>query len=304
MFRIILISLCNLVLAGCAAVPHGTFADRDVASGTGKDMVVWMLSDIHPTKEVERKTFEAAVTDINENVGAVNMAVIAGDLLKSRSSASAFNWFLETRNRSKVVDWFQIAGNHDVRSGPIFNDYFPLPSYYAVKIGNLLFLCLADISVSSRTDISDEAFIWWKEMVKSNKDKIIITVTHAQLEGSGLLGSILNSRIIAQSERFEEVLKHEQVALWASGHTHLPQRLSGSANLSKKLGGTCFLNVSSISDESFLDSESRMLYFSEGSDVVWIRSRNHNEKEFNTALDIPLSLGKKFHWLGERPQLL
>jgi len=265
---------------------------------------VWMLSDIHPKTTGGRKTFEAAVADMTENVGPVNLAVIAGDLLKARSSASAFNWFMQTRNRSTISDWFQIAGNHDVRSGSIFNEYFPLPPYYAVKFGNILFLCLSDTSVSSRTNITDKAFVWWEEMVKSNRDKIIITVTHAQLEGSGLLGSVFNSRIIAQSDRFEDVLQHERVALWASGHTHLPQRLSGAVNISKKLGGTCFLNVSSISDESFLDSESRVLYFKDGSDVVWIRSRNHGEKEFNTALDIPLSLGKKFLWLGERPQLL
>lgn len=304
MLRIILISLCCFVFEGCAAVPCGNFADRDIEGGTGKDMVVWMLSDIHPKTEDDRKTFEAAVADINENVGSVTMAVIAGDLLKSRSSASDFNWFMQTRSRSKVFDWFQIAGNHDVRLGTIFKNYFPLPPYYAVKVGNLLFLCLSDTSVSSRTDISDEAFLWWETMVKSNKDKIIVTITHAQLEGSGLLGSIVNSRIIGQSERFEDVLKHDRVALWASGHTHLPQHLSGSVNISKKLGGTCFLNVSSISDESILDSESRILYFKDGSDIVWIRSRNHSEKEFNTDLDIPLSLGKKFLWLEERPQLL
>ena len=118
------------------------------------------------------------------------------------------------------------------------------------------------------------------------------------------MGSILNSRIIAQSDRFEAVLKHEQVALWVSGHSHLPHHLSGSVNISTKLGGTCFLNVSSISDESFLDSESRMLYFSEGADVVLIRSRNHGTKKFNPDLDLPLSLGKKFLWAGERPRLL
>lgn len=304
MLRIILISLCNLALAGCATVPSGNFADRGVEGLPGKDMVVWMLSDIHPKTESKRKTFEAAVADINQNVDAVTMAVIAGDLLKSRSSAAAFNWFIQTRNTSKVVDWLQIAGNHDVRSGPIFNEYFPLPPYYAAEIGNILFLCLSDISVSSRTDISDDAFIWWKKMVQSNRDKIIVTVTHAQLEGSGLLGSIFNSRIIARSGRFEDVLKHERVALWVSGHTHLPHHFSGSVNISETLGGTCFLNVSSISDESFLDSESRMLYFKDGSDVVWIRSRNHSEKTFNSGLDIPLSLGKKFRWAGERPRLL
>ncbi|MFT5699085.1 MAG: putative phosphodiesterase [Desulforhopalus sp.] len=304
MLRIILICLCNVLLAGCAAVPFGNFADRTLEDGSASNFVVWMLSDIHPKTVEDRKTFEAAVADVNENVGPVSMAIVAGDLLKSRSPVSGFDWFMGVRSGANIPDWFQIAGNHDARSGEIFYDYFPLPAYYAVEIGNLLFLCLSDQSVSSRTDISEDAFSWWQEMVRSHKDRIIVTVTHGQLAGSGLLGSSINSRVIAGSERFENVLKNEHVALWISGHTHLPQRLSGAVSIRKNLGGTCFLNVSSISDELFLDSESRLLYFQVGSGIVWIRSRNHTEKKFNEALDIPLQLGERFIWNNERPQVL
>jgi len=304
MLRIILIFLCSFILAGCADVPFGNFVDRNLEDGSGRNLVVWMLSDIHPQTEEDRKTFEVAVADVKNNVGSVDMAIVAGDLLKARSTASAFDWFMHVRSGSNILDWFQIAGNHDVRSGKIFYKYFPQPAYYAVEFGNLLFLFLSDQSVSSRTDISEDAFSWWQKMVGSYRDRIIVTVTHGQLAGSGLLGSSLNSRVIGGSDRFETVLKNEHVALWVSGHTHLPQRLSGSVNVRKNLGGTCFLNVSSISDESFLDSESRILYFREGSDTVWIRSRNHTKKRFNEALDIPLQLGKKFIWQNERPQVL
>ena len=303
LFRIFVLFFSTLVLTGCVAVPNGNFQEGFELS-SGKEFVVWMLSDIQPPNVAERNVFEAAVTDMNENIGPVNMGIMAGDLLTSRSQDEAFRWFVENRKRAKVTDWFQIAGNHDVRSGPIFYRYFPQPHYYAVELGNLLFLFLSDESTASRTDISEEAFFWWKDMVTENRDRVVITVTHAQLAGSGLIGSSLSSRVIHDSKRFEDVLQNEKVALWVSGHSHVSQGFSGSVTIRKNLGGTCFVNVSSISDESFLDSESRFLFFINGSDVVWMRSRNHSKKSFNTNLDIPVSLGRKFLWNGERPQVL
>lgn len=291
------------ILTGCTAVPSGNF-EEGFAHFSGKEFVVWMLSDIQPPTPAQRIAFETAVTDVNEGVGPVDMGIMAGDLLTSRSKDGDFRWFTQTRGKSKITDWYQIAGNHDVRSGEIFYKYFPQPEYYAVEKGNLLFLFLSDQSVASRTDLSDEAFLWWKEMVEQNQERIIVTVTHAQLKGSGLLSSSISSRVIFDSERFEKVLKQQKVALWVSGHSHLPQRLSGTVTVRKKLGGTCFINVSSISDESFLDSESRLFYFHVGSDVVWMRSRNHSKHEFNTLIDIPISLGKPFAWNGESSKLL
>ena len=290
------------MLTGCVSVQNGSF-QKAKAHFPKKQLLVWMLSDIQPKTPLDRNVFEEAVADVNENIGSVDMGIMAGDLLKSRSHDDDFNWFIETRNKADVTDWYQIAGNHDVRSGPIFYKYFPQAQYYAVKYGNLLFLFLSDQSSASRTDVSDDTFLWWKDMVESNRDKIIITVSHAQLKKSGLTGSIVPSRVIHNSKRFEKVLQREKVALWVSGHSHIPQSISGPATANKDLGGTFFVNVGSINDEYILDSESRFFYFHDGSDVLWIRSRNHSKRLFNTDLDIQIPLGRSFSLSGGKPQV-
>lgn len=303
LFRKYLIFLSILILTGCVSVHNGNFQEAK-AHFSKKQFLVWMLSDIQPKSTLDRNVFEAAVTDVNENIKSVDMGIMAGDLLKSRSQDDDFNWFIETRNKVNVTDWYQIAGNHDVRSGPIFYKYFPQAQYYAVTYGNLLFLFLSDQSTSSRTDISDETFLWWKDMVEKNREKIIITVSHAQIKNSGLTGSIVPSRVIHNSKRFETVLKQEKVALWVSGHSHLPQVISGPSTANKDLGGTFFINVGSINDELFLDSESRFFYFHDGSDVLWIRSRNHSKQLFNSDLDLKIPLGKRFSSGSGKPQVL
>ncbi len=284
---------CTLFVFGCAVVPKGEFPGV-ISPDEKQHFVVWMLSDIQPPTIPERVSFERAIQDVNDNVDQVNLGVIAGDLLKGRSQDEAFRWFLATRERSKIKDWYEIAGNHDIRSGTLFWQYFSHPSYYAVEVGNILFLFMSDESTDSKTDLSDATFSWWRKMVIENQDHIIITVTHAQLRQSGLLGSIVPSRVIAGSERFEQVLKKFRVALWASGHSHLPQSLSETVSIQKKLGGTFFINVSCIYEDTLMDSQSRFFYFENGSDILWIRSRNHTRGRFDTELDIPLQLDRPF----------
>ena len=293
LLRKYLIFLSTLILSGCVSMQNVSFQEAKTHF-TKRQFIVWMLSDIHPKSTLERTVFEAAVADVKQNIGSVDMGIMAGDLLKSRSNDDDFNWFIETRNKANVTDWYQIAGNHDVRSGPIFYKYFPQAQYYAVTYGNLLFLFLSDQSPAARTDITDEAFLWWKDMVESNRGKIIITVSHGQLKKSGLTGSIVPSRVIHNSKRFEKVLQQEKVALWVSGHSHLPHVISGPGTANKDLGGTYFVNVASISNDLFFDSESRLFYFHDGSDVLWIRSRNHTKQLFNTDLDIQIPLGRSF----------
>jgi predicted phosphodiesterase len=291
------------MLAGCVSVPNSSFEETKTHFYK-RQFLIWMLSDIQPKTTLDRNVFEAAVADVNENIGSVDMGIMAGDLLKSRSHDDDFNWLIQTRNKANVTNWYQIAGNHDVRSGPIFYKYFPQAKYYALTYGNLLFLFLSDQSMASRTDISDDTFLWWKDMVESNREKIIITVSHAQLKNSGLTGSIVPSRVIHNSKRFETVLKQEKVALWVSGHSHLPQVISGPSTANKNLGGTFFVNVGTIDDVSFLDSESRFFYFHDGSDVLWIRSRNHSKRLFNSGLDLKIPLGKPFSLGSGKPQVL
>ncbi len=293
--------LVFLFLAGCAGVHTGEHPEGQPLVGKGTAFVVWMLSDIQPPTKAERRFFEQAITDVNEHLAQVDIAVIAGDLMKSRSQDEDFAWFLGTRNRSKVHRWYEIAGNHDARSMPLFRQYFPRPSSYGVELGNILLLLLSDESPSSETNISDEAFQWWRDMVLRNQDRIIITVTHGQLENSGLLGSSFASRQIAGSKRFEKVLQEARVAVWASGHTHLSQGLPGTVNVQDKLGGTCFVNVSAIDTGPFGASQSRFLVFEEGSDRLLIRSRNHSLGRFDEGLDVVLTLGKPFAWPGGEP---
>lgn len=296
--------LVFFLLTGCIGVRTGEYPEGRPGVGKGPTFVVWMLSDIQPPTKADRRFFEQAIADVNDHVARVDMAVIAGDLMKSRSQDEDFAWFLSARNRSKVGHWYEIAGNHDVRSEPLFHQYFPRPSSYGVEFGNILLLLLSDELPTSKTEISDKAFQWWRDMVLRNQGRIIITVTHGQLENSGLLGASFASRQIEGSRRFEKVLQEARVAVWASGHMHLPQGLPGTVSVRGELGGTCFVNVSAIDTGPFMASQSRFLIFEEGSDRLLIRSRNHSLGRFDQGLDIILTLDKPFVLPGGEPSLI
>ncbi len=293
-----------LFLSSCSIVPREIYDERLLDFNTHRELVIWMLSDIQPEDKQGRTIFEKAIEDVNTSLPGVNFAVVAGDLLKSRSQRESFEWFVSTRNRSLISNWFEIAGNHDVRSGDIFRQYIKKPPHYGVMVGNVLLLLISDESTDSKTDISDAVFNWWRDAVIRNQEKLILTVTHAPLASSGLFSSGFKSRRIDNSERFDTVLKESKVAIWASGHSHLPQGMAGTVSINPDLGGTFFVNVSAIREDYFMDSQSRFFIFEEGSDIVWIRSRNHTEKRFDPHLDIPLKLDRPFIWDGSDPRLV
>lgn len=299
-----LIAIFVVLSAGCSLISSDRDEQTLVTNADAKQMVVWMFSDIQPKSHAERVYFEHAIADVNSNLGPIDIAVIAGDLLKSRSKAEAFEWFQQTRDGADVGNWYEIAGNHDVRSGREFTKYFPRPNHYGVVVGNVLFLMLSDQSVASRTDISDESFAWWAEMVRENQDKIIITVSHAQLRRSGLLGSALSSRRIAGSDRFEKVLREYRTAVWASGHSHLPQGLAGTVSSRQQFNKVYFVNVSSIGESFLQDSQSRFFIFEVGSNTLLLRSRNHTKNRFDSSLDYTISLEKPFLWEGQPGKVL
>jgi len=285
--------------AGCTLTSNIQDEQTLIKKNDRKQLIIWMLSDIQPDSHADRVYFENAIIDVRRNIGAIDIAVMAGDLLKSRSKAEAFEWFKQTRKGAPVENWYEIAGNHDVRSGKEFTSYFPIPTHYGVAVGNILFLLLSDQSVASQTDISDETFNWWAKMVKKNQDKIIITISHAQLRRSGLLGSVVPSRRIDGSDRFEKVLREYRTAVWASGHSHLPHGLTGTVSSKKKFNNVYFVNVSSIGESFFKDSQSRFLLFEAGSNMLLLRSRNHTKNRFDSSLDHPISLKKPFVWDGQ-----
>ncbi len=149
-----------------------------------------------------------------------------------------------------------------------------MPLHYSVIVGNMLIICLSDETSSPETNISDEAFNFWKELVINNQDKIIITMTHGYLKQSGLFGSsFLPSRNINNSERFSDVLKNYKVDIWICGHTHLSHSFNGSVKIADDLNNTLFINVSAIRGSRYTSAESYLFFFKKDSDEVIVKSR-------------------------------
>jgi len=258
---------------------------------------VWVLSDIQPTKDKHREAFQEAILDINKNVPGIQMAIVGGDIA-NRTTSEAYDWYLSLRALSYIKDWNEIAGNHDLNTdlGELYRDKIKENFNYSITKGNVLFLFMSDEVGGKPTGISDETFNWWKELVVNNQDMIIVVMTHAPLEGSGIPFSYLDGRQVTDSKRFTDVLKKYKVDMWFSGHLHLPHFLTNNIVKQEDLNGTIFINVSSIRPEMFdlKKSESRIITFVCDSDQVLIQARNHNEKKYNENLSSVYKLSKEF----------
>lgn len=257
---------------------------------------IWALADIQPKNSSHRYSFTKAINDINQNVPDVNFSIVAGDIV-NRAKSETFDWYLNERNKSYIDKWFEIIGNHDLKSdkGKLFKEKLREEVNYNIEYGNLLFIFLSDEIGGKPTDISDETFLWWKDLVINNQDKIIIVVTHAPLEGSNIPYSTRHDRKILGSDRFREILKNYKVDLWLSGHLHLPHEFTNSLNKNGELNGTTFIHISSIRPEilGFKHSQSRILDFYCDEDKVLIKSRDHDSAEWNYELEEEITLSKK-----------
>ena len=254
---------------------------------------VWALSDIQPRTEWEKAHFLEAVDDVNRNVPGIDLAVVAGDLVK-RPSRARYEWYLAVRDSSYVEHWYEIAGNHDIKSdgGALYRELVQPRMHFSFAVEGLLFIMMSDEEPGAPTDISEETFRWWKRLVEENQDKIIVVVTHAPLEGSRIPLSHVGRRQIRDSERFRRVLRSKRVDLWLNGHNHVPHWFPYDVSRVAELGGTVFVNVSAIRKEFMKHSESRILEFRCGSDQVVIRSRDHTKERFNDRLERRFDLSK------------
>lgn len=275
----------------------GLKADEQARNGPQETLKIWVLSDIQPKNDYHREVFEKAIMEINENVTGIDMAIVGGDIA-NQTEAETYDWYVSTKSLSYIKDWYEIAGNHDLKSdmGKLFKEKIKPDFNYSITKDNILFIFMSDEGGGKPTEISDETFNWWKELVLRNQDKIIVVVTHAPLEGSGIPFSSLRDRQIVDSERFTEVLKDYKVDLWISGHLHLPHAFTNSVVKKDKYNGTIFLNISSMRPEFFnlKKSESRVITFTCDSDEILIQSRNHEDKSFDDSLSYVFKLSKKF----------
>src|SRR3990172_4347249 len=272
-------------------------SDENTWNNPQDTLKIWLLSDIQPKNQGQKQQFQKAINDINKNVSDIDFAILAGDIVQ-QANEEDFDWYLSTKPSSYLKEWYEIAGNHDVKwdNGELYKKKINEKFNYSISKGNILFIFMSDELTSSETDISDETFNWWKNIVINNQDKIIVTITHAPLEGSGIPFSSFRRRQIKDSKRFADVLAKYRVDIWLSGHVHIPQWFPNVVGKSEKYNGTMFINVAGIRKEALglKQSESRIMTFECGSDIVFLQSRNHTEKEYNKELETVFEVSKEF----------
>ncbi|QMU56276.1 MAG: hypothetical protein GKS04_03755 [Candidatus Mycalebacterium zealandia] len=274
---ILLTVLASFLFSSCAGAPfpREIFDREDVFK-------IWAVADTQPVNPSHRRAFENAVEDFNLNTSNVHMALVAGDIVNS-ASEEVFDWYLATRSKSYITMWNEIAGNHDVKpdGGALFRKKIGKFNKTITR-GNILFILVSDEDGTKPTVISDKSFEWWKKTVENNRDKILVVMTHAPLEGSSIVFSGLRDRQITNSQRFTEVLKKEKVDLWLSGHTHVPHFFPRTIKKKDNLNGVVFVHISSIRPEvgGLKHPESRFLAFYCGTKKLSVFSRNHKKRKW------------------------
>ena len=298
-----LIPLIFLLIFTHASCHAGSLSGKELTEADwfvpGETLTVWALSDTHIKDKKHMKPFRNAVEDVNDNVPNVDMAINSGDVAHF-PTVESYDLYIKTRDGSYIKEWYEIIGNHDYKTdkGKIFTEKLRGGGdvNYTVEKGNILFIFMSNEDRGKPTVITDETFEWWKDLVINNQDKIIVVTTHAPLDGSGIIFSGLKARQIIDSKRFREVLRDYKVDIWLSGHLHIPQSLPDTIVTQEKLGGTTFIEISSIRPDlwGMKEPESRVLTFACGSDKLLVRSRNHKRYFYTPGLDKIITLSKPY----------
>ncbi|GBE67241.1 hypothetical protein MFM001_37030 [Mycobacterium sp. MFM001] len=198
---------------------------------------------------------------------------------------------------------------------------------YSFQVGNLLFLMMSDRNEPTQTVgrgtlggnpggvVSGETFQWWKDAVRDNPDKIIISVHHYVLKdttvASGAWEGVRKGpdgrwqehyhRYFEQgtpqgasylywvdskpdSGAFEKFLAERpgRVQIWIGGHTHTnPTDSFGGKTHIERRWGTWFINAASLSRHHMPLTTlpiSRLLTFTPGSRDVRVRCYLHTSQ--------------------------
>ncbi len=273
-----------------------TTADYVIENSVNPDdyLTVWAHSDIQPRNENEKENYEIAAADINKNFPRIDVAVFCGDIVQHSDFNDIFLWYKSVKHKVSIPEWYEIAGNHDWRAINLYRNYIRKELNYTAQKGNILFIMMSNENNSRQSFISDATFNWWKSLVITNQDKIIITVTHGNLKGSGLISAKFDRLNIIDSSRFIEVLKSYKVDIWISGHSHFPGWLANTHYINSDLQGICFIDTGAIRKDSINSVESRLLYFKPGSNIALLYYRDHLNQRRLTCVDYKLILSHPY----------
>ncbi|MFC1461626.1 metallophosphoesterase [Verrucomicrobiota bacterium] len=226
--------------------------------------------------------------------------------------------------------WVDPIGEHTEFSGvdPLKRPY-PIDGTwerYSFRVGNVLFLMMSDINEPTQTVgrgdlggnpagvVSGETFDWWKSMVESNPDSIIISAHHYMLKDTTVAsGEWEGMRQNADGQRkslyhgycpqgapkgasylyfvdskpdacaFENFLQDHpgSVDIWLGGHTHThPDDTCGGKSHIETRWKTHFINAACISRFHGGKNvpKTRVLTFREGSREVQVRCYMHTSE--------------------------
>jgi len=283
------------IAISCTGQTRNTFTFNP-AERSSNTLVIWAHSDIQPKRISQRSYYESAIADTKQTFKKADIALVAGNIIFHKNSASVYRWFLDQKKKSGIPRWYEIPGNTDMNDIANFRKLVRSDTHYAASAGNILFLFMGDEDTEPSQYISDSTFRWWKKNVEGAGDKIVITVTHGCLEQSGLFGAISPDSTIRNSRRFAEVLKKHRVDIWISGGTHIPNFFNGKMKEQEELWGTLFINAASITKELPSGVESAFLVFRENSQECLIMLRNHEYKRFDKKYNLRHALSRPFTW--------
>lgn len=218
---------------------------------------------------------------------------------------------------------------------------------YSFQVGNVLFLMMSDVNEPTQKVgrgtlggnpggvVSGETFAWWKAMVESNQDKIIVSAHHYVLKDTTVasgewegvrrnatggwvshyhgykeLGTPkgasylywVDSRPDAQA--FERYLEEHPgaVDIWLGGHTHThPDDTFGGKSHIERKWGCWFVNVSALADRHAAKTTlpmSRVWTITGDQALVrcCLHTSRHAPQGWYKKADRRLPLAKAFSW--------
>ena len=85
--------------------------------------------------------FGAIISSIRNNVPNIDLAIVAGDIV-NETTEEIFDWYVQTRNTSYIEEWYEIIGNHDLKTdrGKLFREKLREEVNYSILKDNILFI--------------------------------------------------------------------------------------------------------------------------------------------------------------------
>jgi len=278
---------------GLAALGTALCPASAVAGGSTSEIRrVAVFSDLHighSWKGIDGADwFEAALADIFWNVGPVSHAISLGDITHEGDRAS-FTRYKALRSASDIPRWFEIAGNHDHWNRGIrhYRRLLGSPGPYLHVDGNVAWFLVSTENSDCAGHISRKSIRWLERNLTRHSDKIRIVCTH-QPPYNTIRRSSESDFCLHPRWKIRNLVKDRKIDLLLCGHEHHEPYAEGCLG---SLGGTALVNAASTSHAYGTgSSESLIIEFVEGGNVIRVRRRRHDTEAWAKEFEVEVPL--------------